>query len=419
MRIGIVGGGAAGLTAAWLLESRHDVTLLEQAPRLGGHVDTVEVEHDGRRVSVEAGAEFFVESMFPTFIRLLRLLGVATRTYPITVTLHDAGGGRAVWLPPVRGGRGWPSLLRPGRLLEMLQLGRVLRHAARLVRARDTTRTVKDFLGGLGLTTAFRDRMLHPLLLGQWGVGRRDLERFAAYNVFKYMVLGRIDGRWTEMVGGTSRYVDALVRALGRTVVRRSTPVASVAREQNAYVVRDRAGHAQVFDQLVVATGAGEAARLLDGVKGAGERCRALQGIEHFPTTIAVHGDRRVMPARERDWSIVNFRWDGTHSLLTVWRGPRGRTPIFRSWITHDPDRLAALHLTRTYEHPMPTPGYFQTQAALAARQGEHGLWLAGLYTHDVDCHESAIVSAANVVRRLDPAAPNLTRLAPGPEVPV
>src|SRR5687768_9148993 len=102
MRIGIVGGGAAGLTAAWLLESRHDVTLLEQAPRLGGHVDTVEVERDGRRVCVEAGVEFFVDAMFPTFTRLLGLLGVATRTYPITVTLHDTGSGRAALLPPIR-----------------------------------------------------------------------------------------------------------------------------------------------------------------------------------------------------------------------------------------------------------------------------------------------------------------------------
>jgi hypothetical protein len=60
----------------------------------------------------------------------------------------------------------------------------------------------------------------------------------------------------------------------------------------------------------------------------------------------------------------------------------------------------------------MPTPGYFRAQATLASRRGEEGLWLAGLYTHDVDCHESAIVSAVDAVRRLDPGAPNLARLA-------
>ena len=418
VRIGIVGGGAAGLTAAWLLQSRHDVTLLERAERLGGHVDTVEVERDGRRVHVEAGAEFFVASMFPTFIRLLDLLGVATRTYPITVTVYDAGNGRAALLPPIRAGRGWLSLLRPRRLLEMLQLARTVQHATRLVRAGDTTRTLKEFLDGLALTAGFRDGFLYPLLLGQWGVARHELERFAAYNVFKYIVLGRIDARWTDVVGGMSRYVDTLAKALTRTCVRCSTAVASVARDHDTYVVRDHAGRAQVFDHLVVATGAAEAARLLEGIEGAEDRRRTLGEIEHFRTTIAVHGDRRLMPARERHWSIVNFGWDGAHSMLTVWRGARDRAPVFRSWVTHYQRPIDALYLTRTYEHPMPTPAYFRAQAALAARQGENGLWLAGLYTHDVDCHESAIVSAVNVARRLDPAAPNLTRLASGAGVP-
>jgi predicted NAD/FAD-binding protein len=414
MRIGIVGGGAAGLTAAWLLESRHDVTLLEKARHLGGHVDTAEIERGGRPVHVEVGAEFFVEAMFPTFIRLLGLLGVPTRPYPITVTLHHAATGRAALLPPVRRGRGWSALLRPRRVLEMLQLDRVTRRAARLVQARDTTKTLEDFLGGVALTKDFRDGFLYPLLLGQWGVERHELARFAAYNVFKYIVLGRIDGHWTEVVGGASRYVDTLAGALTRTCVRRSTGVAGVARENGAWIVRDADGQGHVFDHLVVATGAAEAARLLDGVKGVEDRRRALAEVKHFPTTIAVHGDRRLMPARERDWSIVNIGWDGAYSMLSVWRGPHGPAPVFRSWITHHRGPIEPLYLTRTYEHPMPTPSYFRTQAALAARQGAEGLWLAGLYTHDVDCHESAIVSAVNLARRLDPAAPRLAQLAPG-----
>ena len=47
MRIGIIGAGAAGLTASWLLSENHDVTLFEKQDRLGGHAHTVEVEQDG------------------------------------------------------------------------------------------------------------------------------------------------------------------------------------------------------------------------------------------------------------------------------------------------------------------------------------------------------------------------------------
>jgi predicted NAD/FAD-binding protein len=37
LRIAVVGSGISGLSAAWLLAARHDVTLYEASPRLGGH----------------------------------------------------------------------------------------------------------------------------------------------------------------------------------------------------------------------------------------------------------------------------------------------------------------------------------------------------------------------------------------------
>jgi predicted NAD/FAD-binding protein len=71
MRIGIIGGGAAGLTATWLLQDRHDVTLFEQQARFGGHAHTFELEQDGGRAPVAVGFEFFAHGMWPTFHRLL------------------------------------------------------------------------------------------------------------------------------------------------------------------------------------------------------------------------------------------------------------------------------------------------------------------------------------------------------------
>ena len=44
LKIAVVGGGVAGISAAWLLSSRHDVTLIEADDRIGGHTNTIMVD---------------------------------------------------------------------------------------------------------------------------------------------------------------------------------------------------------------------------------------------------------------------------------------------------------------------------------------------------------------------------------------
>lgn len=89
MRIGIIGGGGAGLMAAWLLEVEHDVTLYGRATRLGGHAWTIPVEVAGQTFPMDIGFEFSSASMFPTFGRLLRRLDGPLRPYAASITLYS------------------------------------------------------------------------------------------------------------------------------------------------------------------------------------------------------------------------------------------------------------------------------------------------------------------------------------------
>ena len=42
-KIGIVGTGIAGMSAAWLLSKHHEVTVFEKDDRIGGHTNTVDL----------------------------------------------------------------------------------------------------------------------------------------------------------------------------------------------------------------------------------------------------------------------------------------------------------------------------------------------------------------------------------------
>jgi predicted NAD/FAD-binding protein len=216
---------------------------------------------------------------------------------------------------------------------------------------------------------------------------------------------------YSEIVGGTRTYVAALQRALSRTHLCRSTAVSSIRRAGDGYAVADTRGDTREFDHLVLATGAHQACQILESVPDAAEQRRQLARIKYSPTTIAIHGDRRAMPPKARDWSVFNIRWDGRVSLSTVWKGHGGDQPVFRSWVEGRSSGLAPVYHFATYDHPVVDVEYFQAQQKLGELMGRCNLWFAGLYTYDIDIHESAIQSAIRIARQLAPGSAALRRL--------
>jgi predicted NAD/FAD-binding protein len=418
-RVGIVGAGAAGLCAAWLLEEDHDVTVFEAADRLGGHAHTIEVEQAGERVGIDAGFEFFSAGMFLTFTRLLTRLGVPMRQYPLTATYYTADNRYVCLLPPLRDGRLVWSAFRPRQVMDLLQLAYALHRAGPIMRARDATVTVDHFLASLPVARSFKRDFLKPFLLAGWCVAPEEFGEFSAYDVLSYSYWHRPAGltpyAWTEVVGGTQTYVRMLAKALTRAVVHTASPVVRLTRRGTGYDLQTASGSAYDFDHVILATNAQAAKQLLAEVEGAEEVRQVLGQIEYFRTAIAVHGDARLMPADRRHWSVVNTRYDGRYSANTVWKGWKSRQPIFRSWVTFEPHMPEPLYALAHFDHPKVNAAYFDAQPRLAAAQGRQQLWLAGAYLQDVDCHESAILSAVSIARRLAPHSARLRQLVEAP----
>jgi len=146
MRIAIVGAGGAGHTAVWLLEATNEVTLFEQAERLGGHAETVEIEFDGVSQRIDTGFEFFSAPMFPTLLRLMQRLEVPLHRFPMTFTFFTTDGRRTIVMPPLRpGGIAW-SAFAPSTVSLLLQFQRLLNHAPATIDLDDGAFTLEEFL---------------------------------------------------------------------------------------------------------------------------------------------------------------------------------------------------------------------------------------------------------------------------------
>jgi uncharacterized protein len=64
-RIAVIGAGISGLSAAWLLGQKYEVTLFEAGDYLGGHTNTVDVTLDGVSHPVDTGFLVYNTTTYP------------------------------------------------------------------------------------------------------------------------------------------------------------------------------------------------------------------------------------------------------------------------------------------------------------------------------------------------------------------
>ncbi len=412
MKIAIVGGGAAGLTAAWLLEGTHDVVLYEKQSRLGGHAETI--IHD--EMIVETGFEFFSSELFPTFINLLKLLHVPINQFSCTYTLYCTNNDDCMMLPPFHDGIIDYKDFSPSNLAVLIEFKQFVAKGKSIVKDCKTDITIEDYVNSLEVSESFKNDFLYPFLSSGWGVPFDIFKKLAAYDILSWYIKMK-PARFFEMplyevVGGNKVYVDALTNDLKNTIVHKSTLV-HILKQNDCYLIFDNRGNHEIFDHLIIATNGHDAAQLLVNIEEAESVRTHLAQLEYWDAMIAVHSDESYLPSDKAFWATVNIDNDGVQSAMTIYKRWRSKVPVFRSWITPSRQDTLPKNLIeiRYYKHALVTPSYFAIQHYLKEVQGRHNLWLAGVYMHDIDSHESAIMSAVSIAERLAPISKRLMTL--------
>ncbi len=411
MKIAVVGSGGAGMTAAWLLDEKHEVTLFERNAVLGGHAHSTRVEQGGHTHFADDGFAWFSDALYPTFMRLLELHGVATRIVPMSATFTQKTIGRTYVLPPTGLGPLLRTFSNPGMVAGLLRLNHAINLAKPVVHGHDLDLSWGEFLDRHKFPEPFRSQLLTPMVAGVWGGPYDRVRDFSAYTLMKYLVFHRPSGleqyKWHVIRDGAASYIRQVAGTLRRTEILQQTAVTRLQRTADGWQVTDSQGVTRAFDHVVLATGARDAQQILRDVDGVDTVKQVLGGFEYYTVRLGTHSDPSFLPPRRSDWRVANLMWDGRAATLNVWTGKHTGQPVFTSYLQ---DREPAqCHNISTFHLPLITPAHNRAQGALAALQGRENLWLIGDWTHDIGCHEDAIVSALQVAQRLDP---QLSRIA-------
>src|SRR4029077_15913150 len=127
MRVTVVGGGLAGLSAALeLVDAGHDVTLLEARPTLGGKVQTLP-ERDGDPDPPPDNGQHIALGCFAEYLSFLERIGSAgdVKRVPFELTVIDGRGRPGKIAYGVSSLLRYPHLSLADRLRLRLLLGRL------------------------------------------------------------------------------------------------------------------------------------------------------------------------------------------------------------------------------------------------------------------------------------------------------
>lgn len=387
LRIAVVGSGVSGLSAAWLLITRHDVTLFEQADRLGGHSNTVAVEGPQGRIEVDTGFIVYNHETYPNLVALFDHLGVNTYETEMSFSVSRHGGGleyagtslAALFAQPV-------NLLRPGFWSMLRDLRRFYATAPRdLADLAVRPLSLGEYIDLRNYGARFRDDHLLPMAAAIWSARPASMLDYPAASFIRFYEnhgLLKLYARpaWHTVAGGSKEYVRKLAQRLGPNI-RSGSKVVEICRHARGPVVRTVDGEAAHFDQVVVATHADEALALLEN---ATDKERRLLGAFRYSQNRAVlHSDTSFMPRRRGVWSSWNYI-EGGGAYVTYWMNRLQRLPSSKQlFVTLNPPTSpehASILKTEDYAHPVFDAGAIEAQKHLWSLQGERNTWYCGAY---------------------------------------
>ncbi|MEJ7601129.1 MAG: FAD-dependent oxidoreductase [Kofleriaceae bacterium] len=380
MRIAIVGAGIAGLGAAHALAGIHQVTLFDAAPRAGGHVMTI----DAGDVAVDIGFIVCNRERYPLFFRLLRELGIATRptamAFSVALPDDDLEWGSAS-LSALFADR-W-RLFDPKHWRFLAEVMRFLSRARRELETGRVTGTLADYV----TSGELRDRFVIPLAAALWSLAPDRCGEFPAETFVRFLdqhgMLRLVRPlAWHTIVGGSRRYVDALVAMLverPQFTLALATSIDSIHRDAAGATVI-ASGREQRYDRVIVATHADTALALLDAPTAA-ER-RVLGAFRYSANRTVLHTDRTFLPrspAAHASWNFVADR-DTARVAVTYSMTRLQGLPDVPYLVTLNPRREPAgmLH-DEAFTHPQFDRAALAAQAELP-RLGGDRTYFAGAY---------------------------------------
>ena len=409
MKIGVIGSGVAGLVSALTLQEKFEVSLFEKNSKLGGHSNTVTIEQENNKYSVETGFIVLNDKNYPIFTSLLKHLNIGVNNSSMSFSV-SVDKGQFEYSSSYIGLLGQTKNIIDPKYWGMLRdINYFYNNALKDVKDCPDNETLGQFLKRFNYSNKFIDYHLVPMTASIWSCPTKSILNFPIKSLlvfFENHKLLNIYNRpkWSTVNKGSREYVKK-IQSLLKGKIYTNTKVNKISKSKEGIRVHYQDG-IKTFDKVILACHADQSSEIL--IENFSEEANLLKDFKYQKNTSILHSDINFMPKRKSVWSSWNYITETGNSgnlSITYWMNELQRInsskPILLSLnpkILPNPDLIYGQY---SYSHPILDNNAINIQKKLSSIQGKNNLWFCGAWT-GFGFHEDGVKSAVEIANSHD-----------------
>ena len=404
MKIGVIGSGVSGLVSALTLQERFEVSLFEKNSKLGGHSNTVTIEQENKKYSVETGFIVLNDKNYPIFTSLLKHLNIGVNNSSMSFSV-SVDKGQFEYSSSYIGLLGQTKNIIDPKYWGMLRdINYFYTNALKDVKDCPDNETLGQFLKRFNYSNKFIDYHLVPMTASIWSCPTKSILNFPIKSLlvfFENHKLLNIYNRpnWSTVNNGSREYVKK-IQSLLKGKIYTNAKVNKISKSKEGIRVHYQDG-IKTFDKVILACHADQSSEIL--IENFSEEANLLKDFKYQKNTSILHSDINFMPKRKSVWSSWNYITETGNSgnlSITYWmnelQGINSSKPILLSLnpkILPNPDLIYGQY---SYSHPILDNNAINIQKKLSSIQGKNNLWFCGAWT-GFGFHEDGVKSAVEI----------------------
>ena len=404
MKIGVIGSGVSGLVSALTLQEKFEVSLFEKNSKLGGHSNTVTIEQENKKYSVETGFIVLNDKNYPIFTSLLKHLNIGVNNSSMSFSV-SVDKGQFEYSSSYIGLLGQTkNIINPKYWGMLRDINYFYTNALKDVKDCPDNETLGQFLKRFNYSNKFIDYHLVPMTASIWSCPTKSILNFPIKSLlvfFENHKLLNIYNRpkWSTVNKGSREYVKK-IQSLLKGKIYTNAKVNKISKSKEGIRVHYQDG-IKTFDKVILACHADQSSEIL--IENFSEEANLLKDFKYQKNTSILHSDINFMPKRKSVWSSWNYITETGNSgnlSITYWmnelQGINSPKPILLSLnpkILPNPDLIYGQY---SYSHPILDNNAINIQKKLSSIQGKNNLWFCGAGT-GFGFHEDGVKSAVEI----------------------